>query len=1384
MYIHKYIFFKQSYMLMWKITGRTLRMLVLTLSILTGSCVYSQDVTFRHYSSDQGFTGAAFKAMVQDSLGFIWITSGSGLFKFDGYSFINYWSSISGKITPLSSTGPNPIIKVDPAGKVWVAFSNYIAWFNRDKNLFIPIKVSSGNAKTESMWFENENTLWMGVEGKGLTRLDISSGRTVSFLNQTEHHNKFKDNNGILSIADKGNSLLIGSRNGLWIFDKENNHFSRPHCIDNECAFTSRGDIKKIFLHSNYMWLWTGQQLLKLNAEYNVVHRFDLNKILQQFDFEKRFVDARIMGIAEDHAGKFWMASQGLGLTYYDPETNILKNYRNDKNDVNSIASDVLDNVMVDRDHNVWATTVNKGIVQLKKQSLVFYNYLEGMSSTGVGFLQSEGTSQFIVGTNGKNLWKSTYQRANISRLKFEPIEMTPPVRGFENIIELIVGKKNLWVGTMQAGAAEISFSADGKIKQNPRLFQHSELNNNTISDNFITSFWEDNDDRIWIGTFFGGLNIIDAKNYGKPGSVITYRHDPNNRNSLSGNGVTSYLLEEDGSLLVTTFGGLDRIKSIEYGYEKFQFEHLLSNIYCKKIHRTLDGTMYLTTKVGLYKGVKSGDKYTFTKLPEFGDEHLTYIQEDRLGRLWIMSFDGLFFYDRKKNFVLRFRKEDGLPSSRSVMAGSVTQTPDGIMAFANEEGLTIFDPLSLKINSTKPQPVITSLKINNEEFVLPESINTSKKLTLDHTHQILSVEFSAMDFSAPEKNIYRYKLEEFDRDWITTDWKNRTATYTNLKPGDYKFKVRASNRDGVWDDFETSLSIEVLPPPWKSWWAYTLYGITFLAILYLARKNIIQHERLASKLKLEHLELEKTQEVDRLRSTFFTNISHEFRTPLTLIQGPAQNMIEKLKKEKLLKANDAVPQLDLILSNSSRLLRLVNQVLDLSKLESGGLKKEISEEEIFGFLKMVIGHFTLLAVQKRISLNHHFPNQFIRARFDKDKLEKIVSNLVFNALKFTPENGSILITVRIDKDITTGSHHLLMDIKDSGVGIPPEQIDRIFERFFQVNEGDSQNAGAGIGLALSKELAEFLGGTLSVVSSPGVGSTFTLSLPLPVVDIQENPHVNATAPLALNSHHEFNDNIPTNGLEAKPLLLIVEDHLDLRKFICLCLGDEYEYLEAGNGKEALQLAVEQLPSLVLSDVMMPEMDGVELCNRIKQDHRTNHIPLILLTAKASEESKLQGLDKGADDYIIKPFNKDELVLKIRNQILAQKRMQEKIRIELLSGSTVINAVSTDEKFIAHVREIIEKRMSDEKLGVEALADEIGLSRVQLYRKITALTGISVNDFIRKLRLQKAAQLLSQNAGSIADVAYEVGFSNPSYFSKCFKDHFGVIPSNYYHHKV
>ncbi len=1359
---------------------------LMTLCLLAFLRAYSQEVIFRHFSSDEGFTGAAFKTIAQDSLGFIWISSGSGLSRFDGYNFSPYQSSNSQNNSGFHPSKLNKIfLNVDPSGQLWAVVDDQIARYDRNADDFIFYKAVPGNAIIETILFQDTTTIWIGAAVQGLTQFEISDESKISYINRLEG-DKFVANNTVQALADYGNSLLLGTANGLWLFEKKNKTFSRPLCRSSDCFI--KGDINKIFIHPEHIWLWADQQLIKLTKQFLPEQRLMLNRIQHQFDFEKKFIDARVMEIAEDKKGNFWIASQGLGLTYYDPQKDLLRNYRNDVRNDNSLPSDLLHHVMLDRDENVWATTVNKGIVQIKKQSLAFYNHLKGISSTGVGVFTNDGHDQIFVGTNGSGLWKSKYDAGDIASTKFHRVELSPIVRGFENIVELATGKDNIWIGTMQAGAAGLSFIKNGSAITRTQLLQHEELNKNTVSDNFITSLWEAPDERLWVGTFNGGFNIINPKEHGQPGSVIAYRNDPNNSNSLVNNGVTKFLPEDDGTMIIATFGGIDRVRNIDDSRAEIQFEHLLPDVYCKTIHRTADGTLYITSRAGVYRGMKSNGKYTFTKLPALGDRNFTYLEEDKLGKLWIMSFDGLFYYDPEKDFALSFKKDDGLPSSRSVSAGSSAQTQDGKMVFGNGEGLTIFDPMTLQINKTKPKPVLTSIKINNNlispgsavtELNLSESINTVKKITLNHTHQILSLEFSAMDFTAPEKNNYEYQLEGFDEKWIPTHWKNRTATYTNLKPGIYQFKVRASNRDGIWNDNITVLNIAVRPPPWKSWWAYTLYITCALVVLFAARRNIIQRERLASELKLEHLELKKTQEVDRLRSTFFTNISHEFRTPLTLIQGPAQNMIDKLKKEKQLKFTEALAQLNLILLNSERLLRLVNQVLELSKLESGGLKKEASEEEIFAFLKMVISHFTLLSVQRRITMTQRFPNQVLTARFDKDKLEKIVSNLIFNALKFTPENGSIVVTVRIHPGAQTSCHNLLLDVADNGMGIPEDQLGRIFDRFFQVREGDTQHAGAGIGLALSKELAEFLGGTLTVTSKKSEGSTFSLSLPIEVVHMGETTSV--TSPESLSSSYETNpeEYVKEDDTANKPILLIVEDHVDLRKFILLCLGDDYEYLEAGNGKEGLAMAIEQLPSLILSDVMMPEMDGIEMCNKIKVDHRTNHIPLILLTAKASNESKLFGLDKGADDYIVKPFNKDELVLKIRNQILAIQRIQEKIRLELLSVSSVIKAVSADEKFIARVKGIIETRISDERLGVESLADEVGLSRVQLYRKINALTGMTVNDFIRKLRIQKGAQLLTQRWGTVSEIAYEVGFSNPSYFSKCFKDQFGVIPSSY-----
>jgi DNA-binding response OmpR family regulator len=528
---------------------------------------------------------------------------------------------------------------------------------------------------------------------------------------------------------------------------------------------------------------------------------------------------------------------------------------------------------------------------------------------------------------------------------------------------------------------------------------------------------------------------------------------------------------------------------------------------------------------------------------------------------------------------------------------------------------------------------------------------------------------------------------------------------------------------------------------------------------------------------------------VDKVKSTFFANISHEFRTPLTLIKGPVQEMLEEYADHPKVKE-----RMNLVQRNADVVLKLINQLLDLAKLESGNLVVEKSINDINSFLSVVANSFLSLAVQKNISLGIELPSKKYSASFDNYKVETILVNLINNAIKFTPAGGSVnvraeVIIPQVSTDIQSmgtplrrkgdGGEVMTLIVSDTGIGIDKVQHEKIFERFHQVSDVHTE-VGTGIGLSLVKELVALMKGTLSFQSEPGKGSVFTVTLPLDQLQLlkdsveagEEGVSIRA---IGTSDREESVEEDVNNA----PQILVVEDNDDLRKFIIGSLGTRYCFIEAGDGKQGMEKALNEIPDLIISDVMMPEMDGITMTGKLKKDTRTSHIPLILLTAKTSDESKLSGLSTGADDYLTKPFNKQELLLKVRNSIALQVKLREKVRLELLKESPKVEVQSSDEKFLLKVKEAILSRLSDEQLCVESLAEEIALSRSQLLRKITALTGVSVNELIRTFRLQKAAQLLEQSWGPVTQVAYEVGFSNLSYFSKVFKEQYGVLPSDY-----
>jgi len=958
------------------------------------------------------------------------------------------------------------------------------------------------------------------------------------------------------------------------------------------------------------------------------------------------------------------------------------------------------------------------------------------------------------------------------------------------HIKRMAIGKDYVWF-TSFSGDGVFGYPIDkknGMIKSDrPRLFEGPPDGPNTDYSNFLSigdplALYEDAKNQLWVGTDSNwGLNRINLSlPYGTPGSVKQYKHDERDSTSLA----YSYYLfslypENDSSLWIVTMLGLDLLQGN-------RFMHVVKDLETSLVTKARDGTVILGAKSGLYTGRKSGSRFSFSKLSIIGEDFITSFAEDRLGRWWIGTNTGLVYYDPKDQTTLKFLEQDGLASSQV----KVLLLPTGIIAATTNKGLSLFNPLDLQVIKSKTRPVFTQLMVNNQsakkeyepnaidDFKIPNDINNLSQLVLDYKHNIFTIEFAALELTDPFKNVYAFKLDGFNENWIQTDAKNRRATYTNLDPGSYTFRVKSTNAHGIWSDLESTLKIVILPPPWRTWWAYSGYSLLFASLLLLARRNILKQERLSSSLKLakveqekEHFELEKAKEVDRVKTSFFTNISHEFRTPLTLIKGPVQDLMDKYANEP-----KTQEKLKLVQRNSDLLLKLINQLLDLAKLESGSLRVENTEGDVFSFVRALISSFESFARQKGINLSIDVPPEKYHALFDKDKLETILINLVNNAIKFTPAHGWVTVIA----GLTHNPNMVQLSVKDTGIGIPEDQQSKIFERFHQVSEAHRE-VGTGIGLSLVRELVELMGGTISVNSEVGKGSEFVVVLPLETVtshklQLEDSIH-QVEQVFDLIETHSAGSQEGERG--QKPHILVVEDNTDLRHFIIDSLGDEFSYLEAEDGKQGLEIASREIPDLIISDVMMPEMDGITMTGKIKKDLRTSHIPVILLTAKSSEDSMLSGLSSGADDYLTKPFNKNELLLKIRNGVTHQVKLRVKLRAELMSTAPRVHVLSEDEKFLNSVKEKILERLSDEQLSVESLAEDIGMSRVQLYRKVSGLTDISVNELIRKLRLQRAAQLLQQRWGPVSQVAYEVGFSNLSYFSKVFKEEFGIVPSEY-----
>jgi signal transduction histidine kinase/DNA-binding response OmpR family regulator len=772
--------------------------------------------------------------------------------------------------------------------------------------------------------------------------------------------------------------------------------------------------------------------------------------------------------------------------------------------------------------------------------------------------------------------------------------------------------------------------------------------------------------------------------------------------------------------------------------------------------------------------------------MPSFGDAFglsgmIVPKLEDRHGNIWMWA--QIDESDKKHRVVAR-KQSDNTYKTERILVDRITQNvkrvlypeDDGVVWYGGSGGIVRHD-LNLSHNhKLNYNALIRKISADGDSLIFVGATTVDRKSALPYTSNALRFEYAATSFDDVKANQFQYLLEGFDEDWST--WSQETKKdYTNIPEGNYRFKVRAKNSYGHLSEAD-EYTFEILPPMHRTLWAYSLYTLLVIALvtaLVKWRSRQLQKDKealvdlVAERTEEIRQQAKKLEQLDRDKSRFFTNISHEFRTPLTLITGMASELLGNPRAS-------LDEGLRMIIRNGEYVHRLINQLLDLSKLQSGALKVHLQHSEIISFLRYITGSFESYANQKDISIQFISQEEEIGMDYDPDKVLKILSNLLSNAIRFTPSGGAVSVEVNLTdhtKDV------LEIIVSDNGQGIAEGDLPHIFDRFYQADSpGKHSVQGTGIGLALTRELLLLLDGEITVQSEEGQGTEFVIRLPVTSVAREQYIPDEKQLDESLRSYFEGKAELGPSGEGEKPVVLIVEDHADVASFLTLCLEEEYKLQTAGNGKEGWDIAVTEIPDAVISDVMMPEMDGFELCRKIKTDMRTSHIPVVLLTAKADQEARVKGLEHGADAYVTKPFDKAELLTRLRKLLELRRTLQQKFsQGALFAPVSVIKGATLDEKFIATLNSILEKELDNEEFGIAGLCREAGVSRVQLHRKLKALTELSASHYIRRFRLHRAVGLIRTTDLTMAEIAYSVGFKSPAYFSQVFSETFGYPPS-------
>lgn len=1352
------------------------------LFFLLSNKLFSDEIppfSFLKATPEGGVTYNSIKCIAEDENGFIWFGSNDGLFKYNSNNIKRYSYSQHDTST-LPTNRVNSIYK-DLTGRLWVGTENGLCYYNSKDDNFTTLQMSdqfdNSTGKIINSFFQTEDGVYWFADEKGVATIGADYKQAFYF--------------NINNKREQISKISLDSNGTVWVFYRDGDIYYKLESLDTFHLF-SKGLpnlIRSVLIDEENIWIaYHAMGLLCLNMDGSTRVHFNSEKKGKNF-----LPDNQVRSLVKDEHGRIWAGTyKGIAIIEDYRVATVINQQKYSVLPDNSIWS-----LHKDSQQNIWVGTYRGGLCFHSKFNKPFFHYNRSTPQSALSynlvssFIEVPGKDEIIVGTEDGVL-----NYFNIETNEFRHLKVEYDGIKVGTIKSLEYDKSGtLWIGTYGHGLLYQKKYENTFNKFTPPFREALQA-----LDLLATA------DGLWVSNYPMGVYFYDFDTK----KFRSYRHSKSNRESISDDNVRKILEDRNGNIWFATRNGLNKLA---YGSNKFQryfyeenSEKRNSNHIIYTIHEDNDGNIWIGTNgEGLYKinpDTNVEEHYTVNDgLP--GNEIFSILQ-DQENNLWFATKQGLSSLNPKLKTFRTFNNAKGIKNNH-FNPNAAIQTSRGIFYYGGTNGFIQFHPQMMPTNPTPPSTTITNLYINNKEVlpaddneILDDVIDNTQVLHLNYLQNSFSFRFAANNYVNAEQNQFKYRLRKFNNEWTEIN-NNEKAIFTKVPPGQYIFEVKAANNDGIWNDNPTQISIHITPPIWKTWYANLFYiTVIILNALFFIRL-FSNRQKLKHEIEKEKLKSDAEHQVHQMKLQFLTDISHEFKTPLTLINGPIDRLLKSGSDGTL-----SGKQLSLINRNTKRLIRLTNQIIDFKKIESGKLEINAVKSDVIAFCRGVFDCFQEQATDQSIDYRFKSDVETLEIDFDPDKLDKILFNLLSNAFKYSKGDSKIVFQIRNNQksdapvkgdEFSIGDsltdEFIEISVCDSGKGIPYEALPLIFERFYVVK--DFAHQGTGIGLSLTKDYILLHRGQIRVTSKEKEGSVFQIIIPkqqsgakkptendFQIEELQHHGYYEPFTKVSENVLTKGKANIRNNDA----LVLIVEDNQDLLNYLSDLLQSYFRIAKASNGKQAYEQVHTLFPDIVISDIMMPEMDGIELCKKIKDDIRISHIPVVLLTALDTVKDRIESLNSGADAYVPKPFDDFLLLFQIDNLLESRKNMRESFGSNNKNIEETSGVFDLDKKFLLSAIKLVESNLSNENFTIEIMAEKLNFSRTHLHRKLKSLTNQSATEFVRYIRLKNAVMLMKEGKYKVNEIGYAVGFNSHNYFTKSFKKQYGLAPCEFIREKL